>query len=147
MCCFRRKLVLFCLLVWLSTGFAQNLEVTITNMRSSKGQFCVALFDSEEGFKKEHPCWEGIYPKSSLDLNMDKAVLTIRVPEGSYGLSVLDDENMDKKMNYSIIRLPREGFGFSGYEHKGIRKPRFDQFVFKVEEGEKIEVEVVLKYF
>lgn len=145
MCCFRCKLVLLCLFVWLSTGFTQTLEVTISNIRTNKGQLCVAIFDNEDGFKKEQPCWENNYSKSKIEEG--EVVLTICIPSGIYGLSVLDDENMDGKMKYNTIGVPQEGFGFSGYRHKGIRKPLFNNFIFRVEDNQTTKIEVVMKYF
>lgn len=145
MCCFRCKLVLFCLFVWFSTGFAQTLEVTISNIRTNKGQLCVALFDSEEGFKKEQPCWKRHYSKSQVEHG--KVMLTICMSPGTYGLSVLDDENGDGKMKYNMIGLPQEGFGFSNYQHKGIRRPQFNDFIFRIEENQILRIEVEMKYF
>lgn len=131
--------------VWLSTGFAQTLEVTISNIRTNKGQLCVAIFDNEDGFKKEQPCWKKSYPKSSIE--QGKFVMTICITPGTYGLSVLDDENGNEKMNYNMIGVPQEGFGFSGYLHKGIRKPSFNNFIFRVEENQLLKITVEMKYF
>lgn len=129
---------------WLSSGFAQTLEVTISNIRSNKGQLCVALFDSEDGFKKEQPCWEKNYAKFHIE--QDEVVIMISISPGVYGLSVLDDENMDGRMNFNRIGVPLEGFGFSGYQHKGIRKPSFNNFIFRVEENQTVKIEVEMKY-
>ncbi|MDD2284568.1 MAG: DUF2141 domain-containing protein [Paludibacter sp.] len=142
---FRYITALILLLLCYLTGFTQTIEVIVSNIRSNKGQLCVGLFESEEGFKKERPCWEKSYSKFQIE--QEKVVLTICIPPGTYSLSVLDDENGDGKMNYNMIGVPREGFGFSGYEHKGIRKPQFKQFQFKVEGVEKVIIEVVMKYF
>jgi len=131
--------------VGLSTGFTQTLEVTISRIHTNKGQLCVALFNSEEGFKKEQPCWKKSYAKSSVE--QGKIVLIICISPGTYGLSALDDENGDGKMNYNIIGVPQEGFGFSGYRHKGIRKPPFNNFIFRVEENQTVKIDVEMKYY
>jgi uncharacterized protein (DUF2141 family) len=145
MYCIRYKLALLCLFACFSTGLAQTLEVTVSNIRTNNGQLCVALFDSEEGFKKEQPCWEKSYPKSQIE--QGEVVLTICVPPGIYGLSVLDDENMDGKMNYNRIGIPQEGFGFSDYQHKGLRRPALKNFTFSIEKNQVLKIDVVLKYF
>jgi uncharacterized protein (DUF2141 family) len=44
----------------------------------------------------------------------------------------LDDENSTGKMEYNMFGIPREGFGFSNYYHKGLLKPHFDAFSFSV---------------
>ncbi len=142
---FRCITTLLLLHVCFVTSFAQTLEVIISNIRTNKGQLCVAIFDNEDGFKKEQPCWEKSYSKSSIE--QGKIVLTICIPTGTYGLSVLDDEDGDRKMNYNLIGVPQEGFGFSGYRHKGIRKPPFNNFIFRVEENQTEKIVVEMKYF
>lgn len=134
-------LVQICFLI----GSAQNLEVTIRNIRTNRGQLCVALFNSSEGFKKEQPCWEKNYDKYRI--SRDAFSFTISIAPGAYGLSVLDDENRDGKMNYNWIGVPLEGFGLSGYIHKGIRKPSFNDFIFRVDANQTIKIEVEMKYY
>jgi len=142
---FRCITALILLHVCFVTSLSQTLEVTVSNIRSNKGQLCVALFDSEEGFKKEQPCWEKTYSKSQIE--QGEVVLTICVPPGIYGLSVLDDENMDGKMNYNRIGIPQEGFGFSDYQHKGLRRPALKNFTFSIEKNQVLKIDVVLKCF
>ena len=139
-------------LLFLITGFlfccsvlSQTLEVHVKNIRNDKGQLCVALFKCEEEFNEETPFWEQKYPKSYVREKSDKLIIPV-VP-GKYGVSVLDDENMDGKMNYNIIGLPVEGFGLSNYVHKGIRKPRLKYFSFDIQAGQKTVVEVHMIYF
>lgn len=126
------------------TGLAQTLEIKIHNLKKSEGQLCVALFNSKEGFKHEDPCWYKIYAKDKIDEEFE---LSVELKAGEYGLTVLDDVNMDKKMNYTNIGFPKEGFGFGGYRHKGIFKPGFNSFKFKLEEGQNLKIEVEMKYY
>lgn len=131
--------------MFFSTGFAQTIEVTVSNIHTNKGQLCVALFDTEEGFKNEQPCWKNYYSKSQVEEG--KIMMTICIPPGTYGLSVLDDENDDGKMKYNLIGIPQEGFGFSNYQHKGLRRPQFKDFIFRVEENQTLKIAVEMKYF
>lgn len=124
--------------------FSQTLEIRILNLKRSGGQLCVALFNSEDNFKEENPCWNKIFPKDKIT---DEFSLVIPLKTGEYGLTVLDDVNMDKKMNYTLIGFPKEGFGFGGYKHKGIFKPHFDNFKFKIEEGQNLKIDVDMKYY
>jgi uncharacterized protein (DUF2141 family) len=123
---------------------AQSISVEIKGIRSEKGQLCIAIFADEASFKAEKTLWEMNYPKTELKNGEFK--LTIPIKAGKYGLSVLDDENKDGKMNYNILRIPQEGFGFSNYFHRGIKFPEFKQFSFFVEKNEISEIKVVMKY-
>lgn len=128
-----------------SVTASQILNVTIYNLKTSvKGTLRIAVFTDEAGFKTE---------KESFTINCDKAGIKngkvkveIPVSAGIYGLSVLDDENNSGKMDYNILGIPKEGFGFSGFNLKKMRKPKFNDFSFKVSNKEVRNVLVRMKY-
>lgn len=124
---------------------SQTLDVHIKNIKSAKGQVCIAIFADAAGFQSEKTIWETkcakkLVSKGTLDL-------TIPLRAGKYGVSVLDDENMNGKMEYNLLGIPREGFGFSNYYHRGFCKPAFDDFSFVVEKDEVVDITVYMKYF
>ena len=124
---------------------AQILDVHISNIRNTKGQLCIAIFTDEAGFKVEKTYWETKCPKI-LVVN-GNFELKIPLKPGKYGVSVLDDKNCNGKMEYNLFGIPREGFGFSNYYHKGLFKPVFDDFSFNVEKDEIKILSVKMKYF
>ena len=137
----------FLLSVFLVTGSfmcAQTLDVHILNIRNTKGQFCMAIFADETGFRTEKPCWNQIYSKKNI-LNGE---LHIQIPfrAGEWGFSVLDDENNSGKMEYNFIGIPCEGFGFSGFIPKGLHRPVFKDFSFTVAKNETKIIIVRMKY-
>lgn len=141
---YKKSLVLSTILFSGLVLHAQSIELTIKNIKTQEGQLCVAVFDSEEGFKNEVPFWAEIYPKN---FNADEFVVQIQLPPGEYGVTVLDDENKDLKMNFTKIGFPKEGFGFGGYKFKGFFKPSYNKFKFDLKEKQKINLEVELKYY
>ncbi len=124
---------------------SQSLNVTIKNLKAStKGTIRIAVFSDEKGFKSE---------KDFFTVNCDKkkiknGVLNIQVPvkAGIYGLSVLDDENDNGKMEYNILGVPREGFGFSNFSLKKLKKPKFDDFSFPIKDDEVKDIQVIMRY-
>jgi uncharacterized protein (DUF2141 family) len=50
-------------------------------------------------------------------------------------------------MEYNFLGLPRKGFGFSNYIHKGIHRPSFNDFSFVINKNETKVITVQLKYF
>ncbi|MHB9056927.1 MAG: DUF2141 domain-containing protein [Paludibacteraceae bacterium] len=128
-----------------SVTASQILNVTIYNLKASvKGTLCIAVFTDEDGFKTE---------KESFIIKCDKAGIKngevkveIPVKAGIYGLSVLDDENNSGKMEYNILGIPKEGFGFSDFYLKKMRKPKFNDFSFKVSNSEVKDILVRMKY-
>lgn len=136
-----------CLLIVLFTVLslpAQRLEVKVEGVRSETGQLCFALFADEESFKDEIPFWKKYYLKA--DLISSNYEIIIDIPEGCYGLSVLDDENMNCEMNYRLLKIPKEGFGFSNYYHKGLQRPAFKSFSFNIEKNQTLPITVIMKY-
>jgi uncharacterized protein (DUF2141 family) len=124
---------------------AQSLNVHVKGIRSTTGQLCVAVFANETEFKSEKPIWEMKYPKDTIKKGEFR--LNIQLKAGKYGLSVLDDENGNGRMNYNMLGIPKEGFGFSNYFHRGIKVPSFNQFSFFLEKDEIPDIRVVMKYF
>lgn len=124
---------------------AQTIHLTIKDIRSNKGNVCVGVFADEAGFKSEMSIWIKSLPKSKV--RNDSLQIQISVQPGKYGVSVLDDENGNGKMEYNFLGVPREGFGFSNYYHKGLRRPSFDDFSFYIEKGETKHITVKMKYY
>ncbi len=125
--------------------FAQTLDIRIKNIRNHTGQLCIALFANEADFKAEKTCWNAKFDKKQIA----DGEFTVQIPfkSGCFGLSVLDDENATGKMEYNLLGVPREGFGFSDYYHRGLKRPPFGDFDFYLEKGETKIITVLLKYF
>ena len=123
---------------------AQTISIEITNIRNNKGKIRLAVFKDNDSFKKERGFIEKIYPKT--DLKNGSMTVKINLEPGTYGISILDDENNDGKMDYKLIRIPKEGYGFSNFFHRGMNRPVFDDFDFTV--GKKdLAVYVKMRYF
>lgn len=112
--------------------------VHIVGLRSRGGQVCIAVFDSDENFRIEKPLKDKILIRSAHD--GDTLTVSLQLPEGMYGISVLDDSNSDSRMNYGFAGIPLEGFGFSGYRQKGLKRPRFSDFSFTHSANTQVEI-------
>jgi len=112
--------------------------VHIVGLRSRGGQVCIAVFDSDENFRNEKPLKDKKLMISSH--NRDTLTVSVQLPAGLYGISVLDDSNSDGGMNYGFAGIPLEGFGFSGYRQKGLKRPRFSDFSFTHSANTQVEI-------
>ena len=119
-----------------------NVKVVIEGMRSKKGKIVLAVFKDQEGFKARKPVKRIVLDKSELEGNE----IVFSLDKGIYGISILDDENDNDKMDYNFFGLPKEGFGFSNYYHEGFSKPHFDQFKFEVKNQTSEAIEIRLRY-
>lgn len=120
------------------------LRVHISNLRNTSGQLHVAVFNSHDSFANETPLTtKSIHSKPH---NLDTLTVSFQLPEGEYGISVLDDSNADGVLNYGFAGIPREGFGFSGYKLRGLKKPHFKKFSFQLQKGTTATVNVRMTY-
>ncbi len=119
------------------------IKVHVTGIRSSKGNLAIGIYKDQATFGDRNPYYERKVSKQGMkngNLSFD-----VKLPEGVYGVTLLDDENVNGKCDYGFI-LPNEGFGFSDYFHTGILPPRFKDFKFALGNVTK-EVVVKVKYY
>lgn len=139
-------IILKCLLLLTASDlFSQTVEVTVTGIRSEKGQIAIGVFLDEESFRREKAYLEIQFPKK--DIRDGVMTVSFSLEPGIYGLSLLDDENSNRKMEYNFLGIPKEGFGFSDYYHTGITRPKFDDFRYTVVQGQDIKIKVRMRYF
>jgi len=126
--------IIFNFLVVPKNALSQNANVMLefTNLRTNKGHIRIVLYNTEDAFKKEKAFLLSKIIKTNLVNNSFSAQISL--PIGEYGISVLDDENGNEVMDYNLIKMPKEGFGFSNYYHSGFTKPKLSQFLVSIKE-------------
>lgn len=120
------------------------IHIAVLGIRNSVGTVDCALFDSPGGF-----------PADVLRSAMRLAAMKIRdraghcdfvdVPPGTYALVVLHDENMNGRVDYNWLGIPREGYGFSNDATGTLGAPTFKQAAF-VYDGRRLDLTVTLRY-
>lgn len=120
-----------------------NITIIVDNVKSAKGSIALGLYKDQASFSKEEPFKNIIVPKTNYKNKQVR--FTISLPQGRYGMALLDDENDNRKMDYSFA-FPQEGYGFSNYYHKGWSRPSFDKFDF-YHNGQQSTVKITAQYF
>jgi len=136
--------ILLLLLLPARSGNSQTVEVFITGIRSEKGQIVIGVFKDDESFQKEESFMEKRFVKSGISNREMRVQFSLET--GIYGLSLLDDENSNGKMEYNVLGIPKEGFGFSDYYHKGIKKPKFDSYKFSINKDQTKRITIRIRY-
>ena len=140
------KRLLFILFIFTSLSlFSQTLVVEISGIRNSDGLIRLAFFVSESNFKSEKPAFERLLDKTPLK-NGNLVVRFDSIPPGTYGIALLDDENKNGNLDYGFI-LPKEGIGFSNYEHRGIKRPVLSDFSFLLKKNVTLRIPIRLTYY
>jgi uncharacterized protein (DUF2141 family) len=120
------------------------LTLNFEGLKNNTGHIIISVYKNEADFKNEKPILLKTYSKQNM--KNGRLTITLPLPEGTYGIAVLDDENRDKEMNYSMLGMPKEGFGFANYYHSGFSYPKFSDFEFKLQKVSNQQATVKLRY-
>lgn len=123
--------ILFCLTAsaWGGTG---KLKIEIVGIRSKQGKILVNLFSTSKGFPT-NPKYA--YRTAEIDIREGGRAFVefTDLPYGDYAVAVLHDENDNKKMDYNLIGIPKEGYCFSNNYRPTFKNPSFRQAGFFLE--------------
>ncbi len=120
-----------------------QLTVQITGIRNADGQVAVALFNSGRDFPEQ----AGAHAGQLTPARKGTVSVTFKnLRPGIYAVAVLHDENKNGKMDFNLVGMPTEGYGFSNDASAPFGPPSFDEAAFKlkVENG---QISIAAKYF
>jgi uncharacterized protein (DUF2141 family) len=100
------------------------LLVVVTGLRNDHGRVGCGIFNGPEGFPREkRKEFRGMW----VPIKGNTARCDFKdVPAGNYAATVLHDENVDGKMDFSLIGIPTKGYGFSNNAKTTLSPPSFD---------------------
>ncbi|WP_425437369.1 DUF2141 domain-containing protein [Novosphingobium guangzhouense] len=106
-----------------------DVSVTVTDMRSTKGQVLACLTMRPDAFPncEKDPAARKLTVPAASGLNLHFGA----VPQGRYAVSLIHDENGNGKLDTRLI-IPREGYGFSRDAPVRMGPPKFAQAAFDV---------------
>jgi uncharacterized protein (DUF2141 family) len=122
---------------------ASTVILKVGNVRNQRGVVRYAVFASPEGWpddKSKAVRW------GSLPANGGMLTFTIAgLPEGSYGIAVVHDENQNHKLDKDLLGRPKEGIGFGANPKIGFSAPSWKQSCVRVA-GSSVETTIDLRY-
>ena len=138
-------IITFLVLIYGSFFYGQmSLTIEIDEFRNPKeGNILIAIFTDQLNFKNDISLKNWTVPKEKLIKGVFKE--TVKLPLGEYGIAILDDEDINGKMSYNFFGIPKEGYGFSDFNHSGFKKPMFSDFKFSVSDSTDI-IRIKLRY-
>lgn len=111
-----------------------NLTIKAEGFRNSKGEVIFALYNKDGSIPDEK--YENYFKKgvSQIDKNGTATFTFTNLPEGSYAINILHDENKNGKIDKKfMLPIPKEGIGFSNYESIGLsNRPKFSKASFEI---------------
>jgi uncharacterized protein (DUF2141 family) len=119
-------LIVSIILLCIGCSYGQNTIVKISGIRSEKGQIILNVFKNSEDYENEKVSKKLIFDKKAI--SNDLLMINCNLDPGTYGITLIDDENKNGELNKNLIGIPKEGFGFSNFFMEKMKKPEFDDF-------------------
>lgn len=143
-----KKLTIICLnlltglqmMLLLSFVQERDTAVKITGIRSNKGAVIISVYKDQESYRKEQPFKKMSFEKKNI--RNGSLQLMLYLQPGVYGITLIDDENSNGKIDKNLIGMPKEGFGFSNFNLEKMQKPSFDDFRVDLNGNQGISVRV-----
>jgi len=131
-----KKAVIFLVLAFTFYGICFSQEgkpivvtVVINNVVINGGNIYLTIFSNSESFVKEDP--EIIYRFFANHTTLTKEIM---VPQGEYVLTVIQDANNNKVLDYGPFEIPKELVGMSNYFGHGLPSKNFDHQKILIDE-------------
>jgi len=134
--------ILLTMPIILSANSSVSLDVSVDNLRNSKGVIRFALYNKDGSIPDKY--YTKYYKKNIVKIIRNSSHTTFKnLPKGRYAISILHDENSNGKIDKGMI-LPKEGVGFSNYKSINIlNKPTFKKVSFELNKDTKKKIKVI----
>ena len=118
-----------------------NIEVSISGIKSKKGQIVVMLFNNKDGFPREV---NKSYKTGIIKEFTSTATYIFRnIPYDTYAVVIFHDENRDGEIETNFIGIPKEPVGALNLSKRS--KPSFNKCSFKFREMRKnLEIKFII---
>ena len=105
---------------------AGDITIKLQGLRNESGRVYLALFSPDKGapFPEEEGMILGGWRLASTKT---LAVTYHGLPDGKYAVTAFHDENGNGEMDFNVLGIPIEGYGFSNDAAGFMGPPKFDQ--------------------
>jgi len=116
---------------------AADLTVNISDIEQGKGHVLVALYADKESYTSGKASFSS---KVKADHEQETLVFE-NLPDGDYAIKMYQDENDNNKLDFNMMGIPKEGYGFSN--NVGMfGAPEYIEAKFTIKENTAIEIEL-----
>ena len=131
----KKKIIFLGLLLISAFVFAKEYKVSvkITNVIPDGGKVIIGIYNSKEEFESQ---------KSPKDIIIEPADSILEwsymMEEGEHLISAYQDVNGNGHMDYNVVRMPKEPYGFTNYTSKTI--PSYKKLKFNLDSDMELEI-------
>lgn len=106
-----------------------DLEITITNIKTLKGNIELGVYNDPQLFLEKGRAYKSFTKK----VTGDSMVITVKdLPKTEYAVAIYHDVNADNECNLNFFGFPVEPYGFSNNFKPKLSKPSFSDCKFQV---------------
>ncbi len=121
-----------------------SVSIEVNGLKNHKGQLLVAFFKNEDGFPNKS---EKAFLRKAVKIKSANNIIVLNdIPTGDYAVSIAHDENMNGKIDYYFIQVPKEGYGFSNIKKPGLFIPAFSKSKISISKRAN-HIKIPLYYF
>lgn len=131
----RNFLLLFTISFFTPFCAQHTLKVTVNNIESTKGNIRIALYKDKNSFlKKPFKTAQGKIENKKTE------VIFTGIPKGIYAVSLYQDENSNRKLDFGMFGIPKEPTASSNNAKGFMGPPKFEDAQFKIEKNTAIKI-------
>lgn len=136
----KKTIIIVIIVLFASILFASDLTVEVTNLRNKNGKISIGLYNNNDNtFASISKSYKGV----NLAIDNSKIIYTFKnIPNGIYAISVIHDENENKKLDKNFFGIPKEGYGFSNNIHPKFRGANFEESKFELKNDKNITIKI-----
>jgi uncharacterized protein (DUF2141 family) len=110
-------------------GASVTLRVELDGFRNDRGRAALGVFDTKAAFLKVASRVDG----RLIPIVGGRATVEFRdLKPGTYAVAVLHDENANNKLDFNMVGMPSEGYGFTNDAHSMFGPPSFEDAAMPV---------------
>lgn len=108
-----------------------SIQIKVSGLKNKSGQLGILIFTKKDGFPSD---WQKAYKQILIPISGDIAEYTFTdLPYGTYAVSVMHDENKNKKLDTNFLGIPKEGYGVSNNATGTMGPPKFEDASFTLD--------------
>ena len=116
---------------------AADLTVNISDVEEGKGHLLVALYVDQASYSSGKASYS-----SKVKADKEQAFVVFEnLPNGEYAIKMYQDENDNSKLDFNLLGIPKEGYGFSNNGGR-FGAPKYTDAKFTIKESTAIEIEL-----
>jgi uncharacterized protein (DUF2141 family) len=120
-----------------------SITVDVVQLRNLQGRVAIGLFDTAEAFPNSKKSRRSALVRASQS---PVRVTFSGLEPGAYAVAVLHDENQNDEMDFNILGMPVEGYGFSRDAPVLFGPPSFAAAAIQLE-SKSLRTVIKLRYF